>query len=551
MKKILTTWNYFTEKQQKALLILSLFQNNFYYDYNGIQDYLIPLKNFHQMDSDPTVDFYPLLRKGMEVGIFQKANGDIAYINSHPLLRFFLQKKKSSMFLDQQIQKHFNAYYEDITKDLWSRLNSGKSEYYNEALEVLNYEHPNILEMLWCSIDAGEDFFMYTSLLHSYYIHHQRPIDWLLLCLHLKKRIAASSKNVNLISFITLLDSIGNAYLNLDNPKKAEFFFLEALKLCEKKNTPNVELEILKNSLYNNIGNCQFDNSKRIKWYTKAYQFELRKKESRRLGSIAFNLSDSFFNLRNLEKSKYYLNIAIKFFNNKNDLHGQIKAYRNLSSHYQIMNEYGKMEENLNYALTIAKNLKGEFQTGIILEELAGVYFLKKEFEKAKAFCKEAIVYFIKSDSIKQQANVFNLLCVIAFEKQELEDGITYAEKALTLYNQSGEYSQMAQTYSNIALKLYELELYKECIPEIEKAIFLYEKVGSKYNLERCRRLLASALWSINTFDRGKAELLKALKYFVDINDSIEIGYCENLAKLFLEQTEDQEFEQNIRNLII
>ena len=72
---------------------------------------------------------------------------------------------------------------------------------------------------------------------------------------------------------------------------------------------------------------------------------------------------------------------------------------------------------------------------------------------------KFSIIYgALPPDTRKQQANAFNLLCVIAFEKHELEDGIAYAEKALELYNQSGEFSQMAQTYTNIALKLYEIE---------------------------------------------------------------------------------------------
>ena len=532
------------------VLSLSPFQNYFYYDYSGIKDYLIQLQGFHQMDNDPAVDFCPGLVQGIETGIFQQINVDLAFLKHHPLFRFFLQRKIPSALVKQQFQDHFKEYYFNLAKELYGRMKSGHHYYYQEALEVIHYEYPNLLEVVLSNIDSGDEVFLYTAVIHQYFDHYQKSREWLSLCLHLKRRLEALPDGAKFSTYVTILDDIGNAYLTLGNPEKGEETFLEAIELCEQFTTSNEFIDKIKSAIYTNLGNCATDLYQQIEWQIKAFNIEAQLKESQKIGDVAFNLSEAYFELRELHKSKYYLEIALKFYQNKKGLYGLIKTYQCLSSHAQIKKEYDEAENYLKKALTIANQIENNYQKGIILQEMASLYYLKKEYGEAEAYCKDAITFFIKFNDSGQQASALNLMSVIAFEANWIEDGLDYAKRALVIYNQIADYSQMAQIFRNIALTSYRQNWFKECVSEIKKAIYLYEKVGTKFYAAQCRRLLASALWELKNFRQCKKEILRSIRFFVEIKATDEIQYCMKVVHIFLQQMNDKKFELEVKRLL-
>lgn len=543
-------WQQFTPKEQTLLYCLSPFQYTFYYDYEEFQVYLNPLKTWHQMPDNPQLFFYPLLQKMIRLGLCTQVSRDFAFLQLHPLFRSFLQQQvqKKNVF-STAIKHSFWIYYQKMGEDLYGRIASGNFEYYQEALAVLTFEYPNFLEAIWWCQKQQKDILVFLSIVAKIFEQQQKMPEWLSFLLTLKKRWTKDKTGISLENYICLLDDIGNTYLALRQPEKAEKNYLEALTFCEQASSNNAAIEDLKGGLYSNLGNTAAHYLEQIEWQEKAYKMAKKAKNNKRKGIIAYNLSEVFFQLRQLEKSKHYLQIAAQSFIKTGALSLQIKAHQSLAKHLTLEQQFKKAEENLQQALKIANSINDTYQTAVIYQELASLHYINQKPEQAIFFCKKAIPTFLQTNDELRQANVYNLLSAAAFKTNDFEEGLTYAMTALDLFYKTNDISQMAQTYGNIALEAYNIGDYEESLAYIQKSMESYAGIGQQFSVEKVRIFLAAIYWEMKEVELCKKELLQAFTYFVQVGNQIEMEHCWRLGHFIYQELKEEAFRTKMQNL--
>ena len=300
-------WNHLTNIEQQKWFCLSPFQGFFYYDYEDFQHYLSPLQSLHQFGTDPVLELYPFLRRGIDYGLLKKAKSDLAFLKIHPLFQFFLKKRVETEGVETTIQQSFIEHYTDYTKFLYQLLNSAEPSDRIQAITVLDHEYPNLMEVLWLKLDHYNTLILVTAVLNHYFNHYNRLEEWLAFLKSILKKINDFSDEGFFLHVVTILSGMGNAYLKLRQPKKAEKLFLEALNLCNQNSNydDQVELELMKNSLFVNLGNCSKSSTQQIAWQEKSLQNRMSSLNKKGQGVLAFNLGEAYFGNHNLEPVSY------------------------------------------------------------------------------------------------------------------------------------------------------------------------------------------------------------------------------------------------------
>lgn len=552
MNSFETTWANLHVREKNTFLCLAPFLSYFYYDYENIKEYLLPLRKYHKLGNDPHRGFYQVLHKGIEEGIVQKSDGPLAFMKLNPQFRFFLTKelkKLSLQVLRTDIGAAFLAYYDNYAASLYKMLKSGEPADYKLAMSVVELEYPNLVEVISGILQLNKNFLLFTSIVGKYFTWTNRQKEWIDFELKLKKQLEERPDGAHPSLVIAVLDSIGNLYVELHQMDNARRNFMEAHSLCEQLDTSDPAVARLKKTILGNLGLCAGTLAQQVHYLEQALELAHQMDDVHSIGSLAYNLSEIYFESHNHEKSREYLEIATKAFQEKGDPKTMVKLLQSFASHYQLEGELDKAGDSLVSALGIAQDLKEELLQGVLLQELASLHYQKKQFGTAKTYCKKAILEFVKSGDLRQEANAYNLLSVLNFEQGNVADGMNYAEKALSLFNEVDDWPQMAQTFTNIALKCFELQWYDECITELSKAMQLFEGIIDENGLSRSRLLLSSAFLETNALEDAQAQCLMALRYFLKTGDDRQISYCLNLGNAIAKESTDEAFKNELKHL--
>lgn len=544
------TWSQFSDQEQSLLLCLAPFCDSFYYDWGNIQDYFAPLSGLPGLGADLEERFYPLLEKGMDLGLMQKRPTDYAFMGLHPLFQYWLKREVATSEhrdLREKTGESFQQYYQEMAKDLYARFTSGEPGYYREAVAIMDWEYPNFLEAGRRGLDTGTLLLLITSVVGKYFSHRQQRREGIAYTLQLKRRMDAREEGADFSVYLALLDSIGNQYLHLRQPEEARRYFQEALDLCDRIEAPDDHILGYKSTLYNNLGACSSDRREQLDMQRKALSIAEQLGDERRAADIAYNISEAYFELRDLEQSMTFLRRALEVFQKRDDPFGQIKAYQSLSAHWQVQQNWEKAEEVLVIALAIARELDDAGAEGAVLQELASLKYISGKHEEAAAYHRATIPLFTQSGDTRQLANAYNLLSVLSFEAEEMADGLNYAERALALFDETGDQAQMAQTYLNIAIAIYKQGWYAEALTELEKATRLYESIGDRHSAERSLILRASALSELKQYGEARDICRRVMQFFTDRLDATEMINVARVARVVWEATGDKAFEREIR----
>ena len=112
------------------------------------------------------------------------------------------------------------------------------------------------------------------------------------------------------------------------------------------------------------------------------------------LSDIYITFSVYYLDVREPDSSRYYSEklLALSSVNNKIEiLKG--KAYTNLGKSYLMENNYVKAEELFLQSVEVNKSLKNNVSVALALNNLASIYIINEEFEKAKFYYEEALTY--------------------------------------------------------------------------------------------------------------------------------------------------------------
>lgn len=303
------------------------------------------------------------------------------------------------------------------------------------------------------------------------------------------------SKKLNTLSLeIEILNTLGNANIQLQIYDRGLEYYMHALKLAKYINYTSLEARLL-----NNLGEIY----KEFKDYNTALDYYLKSK----------NLYE--------EDLKDEIAISIPLLN--------------IASIYYFLKEFELAEKYTNESLKISKENNDKIGECYSLHQLGKIYYKQEAYKKALSFFEESLVI---AQNISDRLIQIEILIdfhklMIVFEDMEL--ALKHLNSALSLAEEINTKSLMAKVYSNLA-KLYErMENY-------EKTLYYYkkfhntEKEANSFELEQKLRSITTQFKAeqsqqekeifklVNIDLKQKAdELQKSSKELKDAYDNIKI----------------------------
>lgn len=546
----MANWNTLDLRQQKLLLSLYPFVQYVYYDYRNYIEYLRPLKTYLGDVEGINDLFYSLIEQGVSFGWFVQVSEQYAFLKIHPFFKLWLNKQlqvEHYQAFKQALTHAFLDYTYVTAEEMYGRFRSGDPAFFEEALEIMEYEHQSLMQATQWSLQSDYSISLFLSAIRPYFFFYQSWGKWLNFVLGLEEKLEKGAINGKSLDQIVLYDVIGNVQLELRQSEKAIKYFKKAIEACQKLDQSDELVQRMLGAAYTNLGNIVSSRQVQIEYQEKALALARKHQNSKQIGRIAYNLSEAHFELRDLKQSWAYLKEALGLFELDGTFEDRIKALQSVAAHYQLDEKWKDAEDILQKALQLAENFRDITLQGVLHQELASLYYNSSQIARAEISCQQAINRFIQAGDVRQTGNAYNLMSVIAFANQDLEVGYDYAEKAIACFYQVDDPAQMAQTYVNLAITTYREGLYEVALPEIQKGIPLYQSNGYDFLAHQARILLGSIHLALNNLSQAKSECLTALQYFEKASAAKEIQDALAVARAVYKVSRDEQFREAIQ----
>ena len=388
---------------------------------------------------------------------------------------------------------YLEGTYNDSMNKAYKLLNQGNVEQSIKLFNKITDSYPNTAQAYhlkaYAYLKAGNNKSAYDNFTRA---HNLDPVS-----------VDITMDFANFLSQIGKTDEALNLLKSLegvtDNPKflyNIGCIFMDALKYNEALENfkKNLEIEPLNKNSSFNVGICLF-NLQEYKLAIKVFE------EYQKTFEIDFDaekyISMSYFSINELDNAEKSLKKLLKikpndagiFFelglvlSKNNKFEKAIDAYRNalrlqpdFSDAFKNMVILMKKIDRLNEAISFCKQKLSENNTDYIaLSNLAQIYQLNGEADKAIFYIEKAIKFYPNSKKDKQFLN-YKIIRGI------LLGIIKKHEEAIECYKEVIEINpKIEQAYTNIGAALNYLNKKKEAIPYLEKAVEINPRFATGY----------------------------------------------------------------------
>ena len=205
--------------------------------------------------------------------------------------------------------------------------------------------------------------------------NYNKAIEYNLLALKTKEEINDS------VGIARSFTNIGNVYEKINNRPLALKFQKQALAIMLKLND-----ESGIGAAYNNIGNILLKDgdvqNAKIN-FIKAIEIRKRLNDDEGLYSTYNNMGELNYELKNYVEAKKYFELAWEYFSESSDPYLRTSILINLAEVYKYVHQEKKSEEYLKLAIAIAQKSKMPEIEKYAYDDLAGMFFKIRDFEKA------------------------------------------------------------------------------------------------------------------------------------------------------------------------
>jgi signal transduction histidine kinase/CheY-like chemotaxis protein len=179
--------------------------------------------------------------------------------------------------------------------------------------------------------------------------------------------------------------------LNFDefiDSKKAAIYFEKALKHANLAKNDSI-----KDWVYNNLGNVytyrKLDFNKGIEYYKKGLFYSNKLNDSIEITYTQLNIASAYFDIKNFETGKKYLELAKKFVADTNELEAKMTYTSLMGTYYGHKNDQDKADLFYNQAIELGKDVKSE----LLYSSLSEIYLDYSNYLKKNKDYEKAVVY--------------------------------------------------------------------------------------------------------------------------------------------------------------
>ena len=230
-----------------------------------------------------------------------------------------------------------------------------------------------------------------------------------------------------------LLDAIAICEFNLGNIENALEYSLEAVSIAQDVGDP----QLLKTAyadlghIHMSLGNyysalellhesLEIDESSHDPW--------------RKKNRILSNLSQLYCTVGQYEKALEYIQEALELSEEENDINGRVRCLNTKGVILCNLNEFENAEECLQNALAVTRSeLDNKTLQGIILSNMACVYFSLLEIEEAKKYLEAALALSVQMEDKSTEGNILASMAILELESDNIEEAMRNSEAALNI----------------------------------------------------------------------------------------------------------------------
>ncbi len=311
-----------------------------------------------------------------------------------------------------------------------------------------------------------------------------------------------------------------------DDPSKAEYWFLKAVKSCDvlasQDITKMLEKKINKQKAdaLSGLANCyqeKEDYISSILAFNRALACYQREGDSLAMAISRLNNGNNFFHLSQYPEALDNYQKAAAIFNKLDDLRGEAFCYNNIGS---IHSEIGNLDLSIEYwnkTLTIKKALSDSLSIAKTFNNLGVAYKKQKKYDLAFSTLNQALKVFKSLENLKGVAMVYMNMANIFQRKEEFEKALRYSRLSLEMKRMIGDETGMALVYGNISMILNSMERYTKAKQAAESGIELALRTGALAALKNNYSNLSLAYAGLNNMVQAYQFVLK----YEEIKDSL------------------------------
>jgi len=235
----------------------------------------------------------------------------------------------------------------------------------------------------------------------------------------------------------------------------------------------------------------------------------------------------------NYSKSIEYLQDALLYANKLGDSKKKAFLYGNLGQRFTMIGSWKKAERNLLLNTGLNRQAGNEINLCKGLLSLGYIYFLKREFKKAKNSYEESLALIQKNNCVRDLTIYYEFSGELAFVKRNYQLANEHYAKAIEIGEKIAPHSAIvSQTYRLLADLQIAKKEYNQAFSSCQKALRVSKSLGERVEESACYRILGQIYTVKNDKEKAQENFNKSISIFQEIKAKYE------LAKTYLEAGE-------------
>lgn len=233
-------------------------------------------------------------------------------------------------------------------------------------------------------------------------------------------------------------------------------------------------------------------------------------------------IGNTYYLTGDLDSALFFYEKAVDVLN---EIDAKIKAATVLVNIGSIYNAQGNVLKALDaYHISMINFKNDSNKLGIVTNNIAGIHFRQKDFNKA-------IELYTKSVEINSKLNSSNISLGLNnigscfFELKEYEKSLNKFNEALNFGIEYNDQKGIGLSYQNIGLVNLELDQYERAHDFLLKALKVFEEIGLKKNIIGCQNSFGELFYELGDYKKSNYYLIRSLKA------SKELGFVTQIME--------------------
>lgn len=347
---------------------------------------------------------------------------------------------------------------------------------------------------------------------------------------------------------------------------------LQAINLWKKSLllSQNISDQAKIGIIQNNIGRAYFDRGmlkKAHDYLSKSHTLLENYHDKKFLALVNYNLADLYFLIGKYDDALDFYESSKKLRESYGDLKGVNDSLLALGKVYKSLRNFKRSSDYLYQAEIGYKQLNLKGKHGIVLYELAGLFYENNKSETALKLVNKSLGILISNGTKRELSRGYLLLADIELSLNKIKVSIKNYEIAKAIAVINNDQLLIPNILSKISINQEKLNKFELALINAEKAVKKYDELNDQFQLSSDKAKFTESYYSavihlsqlmlhdknienaLLTFDQIKSKTFGQWSYQFTDNDYYESKLRE-IGKLQEQQESIQDTDENALNII-